>query len=88
MKLSQIWWNFGGSHPDHGRHCLQRRLYYRIGSTMQTFLREDPAYSYTILAKRLGVSKKTIFMKIKALKEKRIIERIGSDRKGYWKINE
>lgn len=57
-------------------------------SAILALLREDPAYSYTILAKRLGVSKKTIFMKIKALKEKRIIERIGSDRKGYWKINE
>lgn len=53
-----------------------------------SLLRKDPAYSYTTLAEMIGVSKKTVFIKIKALKEKGIIERVGSDRKGYWKINE
>ncbi len=57
-------------------------------SAILSLLRENPAYSYTTLAKMIGVSKKTVFIKIKALKEKGIIERIGSDRKGYWKINE
>ena len=51
-------------------------------------LHEDPAYSYTAIAQKAGVSKKTVFVRIKSLKEKGILERIGSDRKGYWKINE
>ena len=51
-------------------------------------LHEDPAYSYTSIAQKAGVSKKTVFVRIKSLKEKGILERVGSDRKGYWKINE
>ena len=47
---------------------------------------EDPAYTYATLAQKLGVSRKTISLKIKSLKEKGILQRIGSDTKGYWKI--
>lgn len=50
-------------------------------------LREDPAYTYTMLAEKTSLSRKSISLKIKALKEKGIIERIGSDTKGYWKSN-
>lgn len=50
-------------------------------------LRIDPGYSYVILAEKLGVSKKTIAEHIKNLKNKGIIERIGNNKKGYWKIN-
>lgn len=49
-------------------------------------LNEDPAYSYAVLADKIGISKKTVFLHIKSLKEQGILERIGSDRKGYWKI--
>jgi ATP-dependent DNA helicase RecG len=38
------------------------------------------------MAEKLGVSRKTIATRLKKLKEKDIIERVGSDRKGYWKI--
>ena len=49
-------------------------------------LQEYPAYTYIELAQKIGVSKKTIFQKIKSLKEKNIIVRIDSDLKGYWQI--
>ncbi|WP_243134950.1 winged helix-turn-helix transcriptional regulator [Murimonas intestini] len=39
------------------------------------------------LDEKLLVSRKTVSQRLKELKEKGIIERIGSDRKGYWKIN-
>ena len=39
------------------------------------------------MAEKLGISRKTVALRIKTLKEKGIIERIGSDKKGYWKIN-
>ena len=52
-----------------------------------TLLIEDPAYTYATLAKKLGVSRKTVSLKIKSLKGKGILQRIGSDTKGYWKIN-
>ena len=51
-------------------------------------LHEDPAYSYVTLAQKAGISEKTVFIRIKSLKEKGILERVGSGRKGYWKINE
>ena len=50
-------------------------------------LLEDPAYTYTVLAEKLGVSRKTISSRIKSLKDKGIIQRIGSDTKGHWQIN-
>ena len=50
-------------------------------------LLEDPAYTYAVLANKLGVSRKTISSRIKSLKDKGIIQRIGSDTKGHWQIN-
>ena len=37
------------------------------------------------LAEKLKISRKTVAMRLKSLKEKSVIERVGSDRKGYWK---
>lgn len=52
-----------------------------------SLLFEDPGYTVTQLSHILKVSRKTIAPRLKSLKEKGAIERIGSDRKGYWKIN-
>ena len=38
------------------------------------------------LANKLNVSRLTIFRNIQKLKEKQILERIGSDKTGYWEI--
>lgn len=48
---------------------------------------EDPASTYSVLAEKLGVSRKTISSRIKSFKNKGILQRIGSDTKGYWQIN-
>ena len=47
----------------------------------------DPGIPYTALANKLEVSKKTIAEKISSLKSKGIIERVGNNKRGYWKIN-
>lgn len=47
----------------------------------------DPGYSYAVIAKHLGISKKTVGEHIKVLKQKGIIERVGNNKTGYRKIN-
>lgn len=51
-----------------------------------SLLLEDPAYTYTVLSEKLNISRKTVSIRLKSLKEKGAIKRIGSDTKGYWKI--
>ena len=53
-----------------------------------TALMEDPGYSYSDIAKKLSVGRTTASTRIKALKDKGLIERIGSDKDGYWKITD
>ena len=50
-------------------------------------LNEDPGYTYNDLSLRLNISVKSIAYNIKKLKTSGIIERIGSDTRGYWKIH-
>ena len=49
-------------------------------------LLEDPGYTTPQIAEKLHVSRVSVTKYLKTLKEKGLIERIGSDRKGYWKI--
>lgn len=48
---------------------------------------ENPTCTTTKVSERLSFSRKTVSQKLKEMKENGIIERIGSDRKGHWKIN-
>lgn len=52
-----------------------------------TLISEDPAYTTTAISEKLSISRKTVSQRLKIMKERGIIERISSDRKGYWKIN-
>ena len=47
----------------------------------------NPNYTVTELANIFKISRKTIAARLKDLKEMGLIERVGSARKGYWKIN-
>ena len=48
---------------------------------------EDPGYTSPQIADKMGVSRVSVTKYLKALKERGLIERVGSDRKGYWKAN-
>ena len=47
---------------------------------------DNPTITTSKLADMLSVTRKTISTHIKIMKKNNVIERIGSDRKGYWKI--
>lgn len=49
-------------------------------------LRENPHIIQQELANISKVSRRTIAMILTSLKNKNVIERVGSDRKGYWKV--
>lgn len=53
---------------------------------VKELLQQNSKYTTTMLAEALGISRKTVSKRLKSLKEKGIIERVGSDRKGYWKL--
>ena len=45
-----------------------------------------PTSTTSELASKLGLTERTIHRRFKALKEKGILVRVGSDIKGYWEI--
>lgn len=55
-----------------------------IEQAILELLLENPSYTYATLSEKLGRSRKNISTKIKSLKEKGMIRRVGSDTKGFW----
>jgi ATP-dependent DNA helicase RecG len=49
-------------------------------------IKKDNSVSRRIIAQNLGISTATVARDIESLKNKSIIERVGGDRSGYWKI--
>ena len=49
-------------------------------------LDEDPGYTMPQLAVKMTVSRKTVAGYLKSLKEKGVIERVGTTRSGHWEI--
>mgnify|MGYP003311612849 CR=1 FL=1 len=59
------------------KKCLNRILY---------LIKENPRITQAMMSNKLGFARSTISSNIQKMKEQGIIERIGSDRNGYWKI--
>lgn len=53
--------------------------------TLLHLLIENPYYKTAELAVKLSVSRQTISRRIRALKDKELIKREGSDTKGFWR---
>lgn len=49
-------------------------------------IKQNPKTTYSVFADKTGYSMATIKRHIQSLKKRGIIERIGSDKTGYWKI--
>jgi len=59
-----------------------------VTDTVFSLINQNKNVTATEISERLNTSLSTIKRKIKALKEQGMIERIGSDKTGYWKIIE
>lgn len=66
---------------------LSEKLSDKEQRTLELLL-EDPGYTSAQIANQLKVSRVTVTKYLKALKEKGVISRVGSDRQGYWKFNQ
>lgn len=49
-------------------------------------IKENPRITQTMMSNELGFARSSISSNIQKMKKQGIIERIGSDRNGYWKI--
>jgi fido (protein-threonine AMPylation protein)/biotin operon repressor len=59
-----------------------------VNDTVFSLLRQNKNITATEISDRLNMSLSTVKRKIKDLKKQGLIERIGSDKTGYWKIIE
>jgi fido (protein-threonine AMPylation protein)/DNA-binding transcriptional ArsR family regulator len=59
-----------------------------VNDTVFSLIKQNKNLTTTEISERLKVSLSTIKRKIKDFKDKGIIERIGSDKVGYWKVIE
>jgi len=59
-----------------------------VKSKILQHLKQNPNANYSELAVKTAFSTATIKRHIQVLKNRGIIERIGSDKTGYWKIIE
>lgn len=57
-----------------------------VNDTVFSLVKQNKNITATEISERLNISLSTAKRKIKELKEKGIVERIGSDKTGYWKI--
>lgn len=55
-------------------------------SIIDEYLRENPNIARSEMAQLLGKSQNTIKYHPAALKSENLVERIGSDREGYWRV--
>ncbi|HAO08935.1 MAG TPA: cell filamentation protein Fic [Chryseobacterium sp.] len=59
-----------------------------VNDTVFSLIKQKKEITASEIGKRLDMSLSTVKRKIKELKEQKIIERVGSDKTGYWKIVE
>lgn len=71
--------NENGNENDNERNEEQKAL---------EILKLQPEITAKEMASQMGVSARTIGRIMKSLKDKEMISRVGSDRKGYWEIHE
>lgn len=70
---------------------VERKVARRINSTQKAMieeLRNNPNITIEQLTKKLNKGKTAVANNLRKLREQNIIERIGSDRSGYWEVKQ
>ena len=49
-------------------------------------IKENPNITQKMMSKEIGIGRTAITSNVKKLKDNKLIERVGSDRNGYWKL--
>ncbi|MDR1459772.1 MAG: HTH domain-containing protein [Bacteroidales bacterium] len=62
------------------------RVNVRVKNSIIDIIGQFPAITVKGMAKILSVSERTVYREINKLKNKGKLERIGSDKTGYWRI--
>ena len=57
-------------------------------NTIISYLRNNNTGSASEISANTGIPKRTVERTLKSLKDKGLIERIGSDKTGFWKVND
>jgi predicted HTH transcriptional regulator len=57
-----------------------------VNDTVFSLMKQDKHVTAKEMSERLGISLSTVRRKIKELRDTGKIERIGSDKSGYWKL--
>ena len=82
---------FGGSsenEKDYGRIAEEiRKTYVRNTEEIMAWMLLEPEITMEEVAQRINRSQSTVEKTIKKLREDEILERVGSTKAGYWKIN-
>ena len=57
-----------------------------LDADVLSWLRNNPYLTVSDIAEKSGKSQRTITRILTSLKSKRLIERVGSNKSGYWKV--
>lgn len=65
----------------------QIEMFEKLDDKILYLIQKNPKVTQAQMCKKLSVGRTAITNHIRKLKQTKIVERIGSDRNGYWKIN-
>jgi len=93
IEYENIWFRIVFTRPDLQQNSYQQRMGdikdVTVNDTQKKILKEmrkKPGITYDELAEIVNKSRRTVIRQVKNLREKGLVQRIGSDKSGHWKI--
>ena len=98
IEYENIWFRIVFTRPDLQSNSYQQRrsdikdvtVSVTVNDTQKKILnimREQPRITYDELAEMVNKSRRTVIRQVKNLREKGLVQRIGSDKSGHWEIS-